>query len=350
MIATPELSRLREVAERLAPHVLRTPTAAWPGTFSPFASSRPHASSSGTSSRSPSSGDVPASAAPSALFVKLELLQRGGSFKPRGALNTLLEARARDADALDAGVVAFSAGNHAIASAWAGAWLGVPVTVVMPRGANPFRVERCRELGAKIVFGENVAELVGIVERIRAEEGRVLVHPFEGVHTVEGTACVGLELADDVPALDAVIVPIGGGGLIAGMASAFAHVQPDCRVIGVEPAGARGMSDSLAAGAPLARVDVDTIADSLGAPLHLPLTYTLVERHVAKVVTVDDAALRAGMRRMADEMKLMVEPACAAALAALSGPLAEELAGCRVALLACGSNIDRDGWWRLAGG
>ena len=325
MIATPELSRLREVAERLAPHVLRTPTVPWPGTVS-----------------SPD--------APSALFVKLELLQRGGSFKPRGALNTLLEAQAGDARALDAGVVAFSAGNHAIASAWAGARLGAPVTVVMPRGADPFRVARCRELGAEIVFGEDVAELVGIVERIRAEERRVLVHPFEGVRTVEGTACVGLELADDVPALDAVIVPVGGGGLIAGIAVALAHAQPDCRVIGVEPAGARGMSDSLAAGAPLARVAVDTVADSLGAPLHLPITYTLVERHVAKLVIVDDAALRAGMRRMADEMKLMVEPACAAALAALSGPLAEELAGCRVALVACGSNIDRSSWWRLAGG
>ena len=322
MTDTPELARLREVAERLAPHVLRTPTVAWPGAAVP----------------------------PAELFVKLELLQRGGSFKPRGALNTLLEAHAHDADALEGGVVAFSAGNHAIASAWAGGTLGVPVTVVMPKSANPFRVARCRALGATVVFGENVAELMGIVERIRAEEGRVLVHPFEGVHTVEGTACVGLELADDVPALDAVIVPVGGGGLIAGIASAFARVQPDCRVIGVEPVGARGMSDSLAAGAPLARVAVDTVADSLGAPLHLPITYALVERHVASMVRVDDAALRAGMRRMADEMKLMVEPACAAALAALAGPLAEELAGRRVALIACGSNIDRAGWWRLVGG
>ena len=333
MVPTPELARLREVAARLAPHLVRTPSVPWPGT---------------PSAQAPLPGRV------GALLVKLELLQRGGSFKPRGALNTLLEAdeerQARgpaSAHALDAGVVAFSAGNHAIATAWAGRRLGVPVTAVMPRSANPFRVARCRELGATVIFGRDVAELVDIVERIRTEEGRLLVHPFEGVHTVEGTATAGLELADDVPGLDAVIVPVGGGGLIAGIASAFARVQPGCRVIGVEPAGARGMSDSLAAGAPLPRVPVETIADSLGAPLHLPLTYALVERHVARVVTVDDTALRAAMRRMADEAKLMVEPACAAALAALDGPLADELAGRRVALIACGSNIDRESWWRL---
>ena len=339
MIATPELPRLREVARRLAAHVVRTPSVPWPAT--------------------PLAGSVlPGGAAE--LHVKLELLQRGGSFKPRGALNTLLEARlAASADGTAAtagddplapGVVAFSAGNHAIATAWAGALLDVPVTVVMPRSADPFRVERCRGLGASVVFGADVAELVDIVERIRREEGRVLVHPFEGIPTIEGTACVGLELADDVPDLDAVIVPVGGGGLIAGIASALARTQPDCRVIGVEPEGARGMSDSLENGAPLARVSVDTIADSLGAPLHLPLTYTLIERHVARVTTVDDAALRRGMRRMAEEMKLMVEPACAAALAALEGPLAAELAGRRVAIVACGSNIAPDRWCRLADG
>ena len=323
---TPSLGRLREVAARLAPHVLRTPTVRWPT-------------------------DTPPGGA-GELFVKLELLQRGGSFKPRGALNTLLAAReaAAAGDAagdLASGAVAFSAGNHAIATAWAGRALGVPVKVVMPRSANPFRVERCRELGAEIVLGRDVGELMSLVTRIREEEGRVLVHPFEGVSTFEGTACVGLELADDVASLDAVIVPIGGGGLIAGIASAFARLQPACRVIGVEPVGARGMSASLERGAPLERVEVATIADSLGAPLHLPYSYALVERHVERVVTVEDAALVAAMRRLADDLKLVVEPACAAALAALEGPLAGELAGRRVAIVACGANIDRESWWRL---
>jgi len=328
-VPTPSLAALREAAARLAPHVLRTPTVPWPGDSPP--------------------GGV------GELHVKLELLQKGGSFKPRGALNTLLAARAA-ADAGDdsagdvaAGAVAFSAGNHAIATAWAGRTLGIPVEVVMPESANPFRVARCRELGAEIVFGRDIADLVAKVADIRAREGRVLVHPFEGPATVEGTACVGLELADDVSDLDAVIVPVGGGGLIAGIATAFAHVQPDCLVIGVEPEGARGMTASLAKGAPLARVDVATIADSLGAPFHTPYAFALVERHVSRVVTVTDAALVDGMRRLFGEMNLAVEPACAASLAALSGPLAGALAGRRVALLACGSNIDRESWWRLAG-
>ncbi len=318
-VATPTLARLHEVATALAPHVLRTPTVRWPetaATVSPV-------------------GD--------GLSIKLELLQRTGSFKARGALNVLANA----ADTAR-GAVAFSAGNHAIASAWAGRVFDVDVTVVMPRTANPARVERVRALGGRIVFGETIDELIGIVERLRADEGRFLMHPFEGPHTVEGTATVALELLADAPDLDAVVVPVGGGGLIAGIASAVHRVSPACRVYGVEPAGADGMRQSLARGAPLPKVAVSTIADSLGAPLHLPLTYALVERHVTDIVTVTDDEIRAAMRHCFDALKLAVEPACAAGLAALSGPLRAELDGARVGLVACGSNIDLEGWTRLA--
>ena len=316
---TPTLERLREVAASLEPHVLRTPTAAWPAT------------------------DAMPSPVGDGLVVKLELLQRTGSFKARGALNAI-----RSEPDASAGAVAFSAGNHAIAAAWAGRALGVDVTVVMPRSANPARVARVRALGGRIVFGETIDELVGIVETLRADEGRFLVHPFEGPRTVEGTAGVALELLADAPELDAVVVPVGGGGLIAGIASAVHRVRPGCRVYGVEPAGADGMRRSLELGAPLARVAVDTIADSLGAPLHLPLTYALVERHVADVITVTDDEIRAAMRGFFDAMKLAAEPACAAGLAALAGPLRAELDGARVGLVACGSNIDLEGWTRLA--
>lgn len=316
---TPTLERLHDVAAALAPHVLRTPTVRWPAT---------------EAMPSPVGDD---------LVVKLELLQRTGSFKARGALNVI-----RNEPDTGAGAVAFSAGNHAIAAAWAGRALGVDVTVVMPRTANPARVERVRALGGRIVFGETIDELVGIVEGLRADEGRFLLHPFEGPHTVEGTATVALELLADAPALDAIVVPVGGGGLIAGVASAVHRVRPGCRVYGVEPAGADGMRQSLARGAPLARVAVSTIADSLGAPLHLPLTYALVERHVTEIVTVTDDDMRGAMRGFFDAMKLAVEPACAAGLAALSGPLRRELDGARVGLVACGSNIDLAGWARLA--
>ena len=309
---------IREVAGGIAPYVLRTPTLKWP---------------------------VPAlcSELDCELFVKLELMQRTGSFKARGAINTLQKMRRSGASALP-GVTAFSAGNHAIATAYAAAMLDTQAKVVMPRSANAFRVERCRAYGAEIVFGETIADLMAIVERLQTQEGLALIHPFEGEGTVQGTATVGLELCEDVGELDAVIVPVGGGGLISGVAAAVKALQPGCRVIGVEPGGASGMSDSLAQGNPLASVSVQTIADSLGAPMHLPRTYELVQRHVDQMVTVSDDALRDGMRQLFADLKLAVEPACAAALAALKGPLAGQLSGQRVALIACGSNIDLQTW------
>lgn len=310
---------LREVAARIQPHILRTPTVSWPVPMD-------------------DSGE---------LFVKLELLQRTGSFKARGAINTIMQILAEHSGPEPhPGVTAFSAGNHAIATAYAAARLGTTAKVVMPRTANPKRVERVRALGAELVFGNTIADLYALVEEIRREEGRVMVHPFEGPRTVEGCATAGLELSDDVPGLDAVIVPVGGGGLISGIATAIHHCQPNCRVYGVEPAGASGMQQSLQAGEALPEIAVNTIADSLGAPMHAPFTFSLIREHVTRVVSVSDDEMRQGMRTLFDDMKLAAEPACAAALAALRGPLASELAGQRVALIACGSNIDFDTYRR----
>jgi threonine dehydratase len=310
------VTEIEAVADRIAPFVIRTPTV---GSTAPVISSL----------------DVE-------LFIKLELLQRTGSFKPRGAVNTLLQLE--DAGR---GITAFSAGNHAIAAAYAAQALGVPAKVVMPKTASKFRVERCRALGAEIVFGDDIAALLKIVERLQHEEGLALVHPFEGQHTVAGTATVGLELCSDVSDLNAVIVPVGGGGLIAGIASAVKQLQPNCRVIGVEPVGAQGMASSLAAGRALPSVAVDTIADSLGAPLHLPLTFSLIQAHVDEMVQVSDDQLRESMRLLFTDMKLAVEPACAAGPAALLHPLQGKLTGQRVALIACGSNIDIQTWQGL---
>lgn len=310
---------LRDVAERIAPHVLRTPTVRWP---------------------------VPAaSSADGEVFVKLELLQRTGSFKARGAINAVSSLLQAHADLEPhPGVTAFSAGNHAIATAYAAMQLGTTAKVVMPRTANPVRVERVRALGAELVFGDTIADLYALVEQIQAEEGRALVHPFEGPRMIEGSATAGLELCDDVPGLDAVIVPVGGGGLISGIATAVHHCQPGCRVYGVEPEGANGMYQSLQAGEALPKITVETIADSLGAPMHGPFTFSLVQQYVTSVVSVSDTDLRQAMRSLFNDMKLAAEPACAAALAALQGPLAEELAGKRVAIIACGSNIDLESY------
>lgn len=278
------------------------------------------------------------------VFVKLELFQHTGSFKARGALNNLL---ALDASQRERGVTAVSAGNHAIAVAWAAQSMGVSAKVVMFKGANPRRIARTRAYGAEVVIAENAAEAFALAERISQEEGRAFVHPFEGELTALGTATIGLEFVEQVADLDAVIVPIGGGGLIAGMSAAIKQFRPECKVYGVEPVGADGMARSLAAGAPQRLERIDTIADSLGAPMTLPYSYSLCQRYVDEVVLVSDNQLRDAMRLLFYGMKLAVEPACAAATAALVGPLLETVRGKRVGVVACGTNIDIATYERL---
>ena len=271
------------------------------------------------------------------VFLKEELFQRTGSFKPRGALTVMLGL---DAAALARGVTAVSAGNHAIAVAYAAEALGTTAKVVMPRSANAFRVARCRELGAQVELVDDVHRAFDRVREIEASEGRSFVHPFEGPLTALGTATLGLELAEQVPELDAVVVPIGGGGLCAGVAAAVKQAQPRCRVLGVEPEGADSMRRSLAAGSPQAIDAVRSIADSLGAPHAAPYSFELCRRYLDDLVLVDDLALQRAMRLLFASAKLAVEPAGAAATAALLGPLRERLSGKRVALIVCGANID----------
>jgi threonine dehydratase len=271
------------------------------------------------------------------VYLKQELFQRTGSFKPRGALTVMLDL---STDALARGVTAVSAGNHAIAVAYAAGALGATAKVVMPRSASPFRIERCRALGAEIELVDDVHAAFARVKEIEASERRTFVHPFEGPLTALGTATLGLELVEQLEGMEAVVVPIGGGGLCAGVAAAVKQARPGCRVFGVEPAGADTMRRSLDAGSPQAIDKVRTIADSLGAPHAAPYSFDLVRRYVDDVVLVDDDALRAAMRLTFASAKLAVEPAGAAAAAALLGPLAERLAGHRVALVVCGANID----------
>lgn len=276
------------------------------------------------------------------VILKLELLQKTGSFKARGALCNLL---ALDPAQRAAGVTAVSAGNHAIAVAYAGQAMGVHAKVVMHKAANPFRVAQCREFGADVVLADDIHAAFDEMARIRDEEGRAVIHPFEGPATVTGTATLGCEFARQAgdlndAALDAVIVPVGGGGLIAGVATGFGLLDTGAVILGVEPDAACGMRQSLAQGAPLDSVSVNTIADSLGAPLHAPYSFGVVRRLVADIVTVPDAAMQDAMLTTFSRLKLAVEPAGAAALAALAGPLKERLAGQTVGLIVCGANID----------
>lgn len=268
--------------------------------------------------------------------LKLELLQHAGSFKVRGALLNLLALSPAERRR---GVTAVSAGNHAAAVAWAARTLECPAKVVMPRSADPARVALCRSYGAEVVLATDVHEAFATSRRIEADEGRTFVHPFEGPRVSLGTATLGLELLRQHDAVDAVVVPIGGGGLISGVAAAVKQARPGCQVFGVEPAGNDVIKRSVASGRPEQAVEPRTIADSLSPPFAMPYSLGLVTRFVDDIVLVSDEAMEEAIYLLFSRLKLAVEPAAAAATAALLGPLAHRLAGRRVALVVCGTNI-----------
>jgi threonine dehydratase len=278
------------------------------------------------------------------VLLKLELFQATGTFKARGALLNVLGLTPAQRER---GVTAISAGNHAIAVAFAAAQVGVSAKVVMISTANALRVALCKSYGAEIVFAPDAHAGFTLVDRLAQEEGRTLIHPFEGRTTALGTATLGLELCEQIPGLEAVIIPIGGGGLCAGVASAVKLLAPGCEVYGVEPEGADSMHRSFAAGQPQGIERVATIADSLGAPYALPFSFDLCRRHVTELVRVSDDELRAAMRFLLRNAKLAVEPAGAAATAALLGPLRARVPGTRAAVIVCGSNIDEATYARL---
>lgn len=279
-----------------------------------------------------------------AAVLKLECFQHTGTFKARGALSV---ARSLDADQRARGITAASAGNHAIAAAWAARQIGASAKVVIQSNANPFRVALARAEGADVVMKAPGAETFAEAERLVRDEGRTFIHPFEGALTSLGTAGVGLELMQDAPDLDAVVVSIGGGGLASGIAAAVKQINPACKVYGVEPEGAAGMHASLVSGAPVQLEQVMTIADSLGAPMALPLGHALCAAYLDDIVLLDDDNICAGMVAFQQEAKLAVEPAAGAALAAVMGPLRARLQGMRVGVIVCGANIDTDSYLRL---
>ena len=268
--------------------------------------------------------------------LKLELFQHAGSFKARGAL---LSLDALDASARERGVTAVSAGNHALAVSWAANREGVDAKVVMHKKADPVRVEGCRKLGAEVVLADDIHSAFGTMDAIVTAEGRTAIHPFEGQHLTLGTATCGLEIIEALPDLDVMVVPIGGGGLISGIGEAIKRVSPECRIIGVEPYGADAFHQSLEQGKPMSIPEVKTIADSLGSPKTMPYSFAVASRNVDKLVRIHDEEMLKGMSLLYDTLKIVAEPACASTLAAVIGPLHDELTGKKVGIIACGSNI-----------
>jgi threonine dehydratase len=280
------------------------------------------------------------------VWLKLELFQKTGTFKVRGALNSVAML---SADARPRGVVAVSAGNHAIAAAYAAAQCSVSAKVVMPRHASPVRIAACRGFGADVILMPDIHQAFAEGARIEEEEARTMVHPYDGPYIAQGTATIGIELLEQVPGLDAVVVPIGGGGLCGGIAAAVKQLRPGCAVYGVEPVGADAMYRSFLAGRPERLERVASIADSLGAPFALEYSFNVCRRFVDDIVRVTDDEIARAMHWLYRDMKLVAEPAAATATAALFGPLRNLLRGRRVALLVCGSNIDAGRFAELVG-
>jgi threonine dehydratase len=269
--------------------------------------------------------------------LKAECFQKTGSFKVRGVFNRIHhltpEERAR-------GLIGISAGNHAQALAYGAATEGVRCTVVMPAHASETKVAASRGYGADVVLHGDVFEAFEKMEALRREHGFTLVHPYDDPIVIAGAGTAGLEIAEDVPAVAVVIVPIGGGGLISGVAAAIKQLQPRARVIGVEPAGAPAMKRALELGTPVRLEHIDTIADGLSAPIAGVNTLAHVQTFVDDVVVVDDDALRDALRYVLERCKILLEPAGAAGIAAMMSGLVPVSASDNVVCVASGGNFD----------
>ena len=317
----PSLQAIEEARARLGDRIVLTPVLEW---------------------RSP---EIEAATAPGTkVFLKAELFQHTGTFKARGALINIMRL---DKDALKRGVTAVSAGNHAIATAFAARAMGSSAKVVMLSGASAIRLEKCRAFGAEVVPCDDIHSAFDMAREIEEKEGRSFIHPYEGEGVALGTGTAGLEFARQVPDLDAVIIPVGGGGLCAGVSSAMKQALPGIKIYGVEPEGADTMSRSFKSGQQEKIDKVRTVADSLGAPHTEPYSMAICRHFVDNLVLVSDDQMIESMRLLFYGMKLAVEPAAAAATAALTGPLKERLAGKKVGIILCGSNISADDFCRL---
>ena len=273
------------------------------------------------------------------LYLKAEHLQKTGSFKPRAALARISSLTA---DERRRGAITISAGNAGQAYAWAGREAGVPVTVVMPEAAVASKVAACLEYGAIVVLhGKNVGEALVRLGELREEQGLTLVHPYDDPEVLLGNGSCGLEILEDLPEVDVVVVAVGGGGLIGGVTVALKESRPSVRVYGVEPVGSDALKLGIAAGEPV-RVMPTSIADGLGAPTAGRLAIEIGRRYLEDVVLLDDPTILAGLRFALERLKQVVEPAGAAALAAVLSGAIPLRHGDRVCVILSGGNVAVD--------
>jgi threonine dehydratase len=275
-------------------------------------------------------------------YLKLENLQRTGSFKVRGAVNAMSRL---SSEARRAGVVTMSAGNAAQAIAYAGRAQGVHVTVVMPEGAPRTKIEATRGYGGEIRFAPEMTKLLPMVQELQAQ-GLHFLHPFDDDDVIAGHASLGMEIVEDVPEVDLVVVPVGGGGLISGVALAVKALRPSARIVGVEPEGAQGVRKALDAGHVVRLDAVNTVADGLAAPFAGERNLEIIRRDVDDVVVISDEAIIDGLQFLIARARIVAEPAGAAAVGALLDGAVRAKPGERVVAVVSGGNIDPE---RLAG-
>ncbi|GBQ27515.1 threo-3-hydroxy-L-aspartate ammonia-lyase [Gluconacetobacter azotocaptans] len=271
------------------------------------------------------------------LFFKAEHLQRVGAFKFRGAVNAIA---ALDPEARTRGVVAFSSGNHAQAIALAASLASIPAVIVMPEDAPAMKIIATRGYGAEVVLYDRYTQDRNIIGAgLAAERGLTLIPPFNHLDVITGQGTAALELFEETGPLDLLLVPVGGGGLIAGSALVAAELSPGCKVVGVEPETGNDAQQSLTRGEIVTIPVPRTIADGAQTTALGSLTFPLMQKHVSQMVTVTDLQLVETMRLIAERMKQIVEPTgCLAAAATLQG--AVEVAGKKVGVILSGGNID----------
>ena len=280
------------------------------------------------------------------LFFKCEFLQKSGSFKARGAINNIIS---QDQSKFDKGITAVSAGNHAIAASFVANQFKLKNKIFLYESANQYRVQTCKNYGANIIF-TNPKQAFLDAENAK-NEGYYFIHPFDGPLTLQGSATLGLEIVEYLKSIntkiDNLLISVGGGGLISGVSSYVKQFYPKIKIIGVEPENAKGLSQSFEANKPLNNIKVNSIADSLSAPLHMKYSFDVAKQVIDKMVTVSDDEMKEFMVFCYKNFKLFLEPACVAGLAALKYKINSELNGNNTMVILCGSNIDKQTWVNL---
>ncbi len=270
------------------------------------------------------------------LFFKCENLQRAGVFKARGAHNAVFALR--DEEARN-GVLTHSSGNHGAALSLAAATRGIRAYIVVPENAPALKVEAIRRYGGIITFCRpTLADREATAERIAAETGATLIHPYDNTNVIAGQGTVALEFLAEVSNLDVILAPVGGGGLLSGIAITAKGIKPSIRVFGAEPAGADDATRSLEAGQLIPQTDPKTIADGLRTSL-APVTFSILRRHAEGIITVSEPAIVEAMRQLWTVLKIVVEPSSAVAFAATLAA-APRLRGLRVGIVLSGGNVD----------